>query len=267
MNLGFSVCRLLTFQQVDNLPESPTFMKIENQMRVANRLLASLPRTEYQRLSPNLESVSLAYGEILFEPGIAIKHVYFPNDALLSLLTVVDETHALEVALVGREGMIGVAIALGATNSHKRATVQAAGMAMRMRVTLFRQELKQNPALQREVLRYTHTLMSQIAHTAACNRFHLIEARLAHRLLVTRDRVGSNHFTLTHEFLAQMLGVRRVGVTTAAHALKSRNLIDYSRGNIAILDGRGLEQAACSCYAFVKDIHGRIMVKPEIIPR
>jgi CRP-like cAMP-binding protein len=255
LNLGFSVCRLLTFPQADTNPGSLMFMKIEARVPLANRLLAALPRTEYLAMLPHLESVELAIGDVLAESGAAIKYVYFSQDALVSLLTVVDQTHALEVALVGREGMVGVSLALGAAISPMRATVQRAGSAMRMRAPLFRRELKLGQSLHREVLLYTHYLMAQLARTAACNRFHLIEARLAHRLLLTRDRMGSNHFSLTHEFLGQMLGVRRVGVTTAAQALKTRNLIEYSRGNIAILDGRGLERASCTCYSQGNDVH------------
>lgn len=233
------------------------FMKIEGRTPVANRVLATLTRVEYQRVLPQLKKVMLVAGQVLAEPGEKIKYIYFPDDVLVSLVTVVDKQHALEVALVGREGLIGVAAALGASAVTMRATVERHGAALRISTRAFRQELQHGGALQREVLRYTHSLMAQIAHTAACNRFHLIEARLAHRLLLTRDRVGSNHFTLTHEFLSQMLGVRRVGITTAAHALKARNLIDYSRGNIAITDGAGLEKVACTCYVFVKDIHGK----------
>jgi CRP-like cAMP-binding protein len=233
------------------------FMKIEGGALVRNRMLAALPRVEYQRLMPQLKKVWLLAGQVLAEPGEKIKYIYFPDDVLISLVTVVDKKHALEVALIGREGFIGVAAALGAGAFTMRATVERHGGALRIGARAFRQELQHGGALQREVLRYTHSLMAQIAHTAACNRFHLIEARLAHRLLLTRDRVGSNHFTLTHELLSQMLGVRRVGITTAAHALRARNLIDYSRGNIAITNGAGLEKVACTCYLFAKDIHGK----------
>jgi CRP-like cAMP-binding protein len=233
------------------------FAKLHRVLPVPNRMLAALPRTEYQRLLPHAKKVALLPGHVLAEPGEKIKYIYFPDDVLVSLVAVVDRTHALEVALVGREGFIGVAAALGASAFTMRATVERHGAALRIGARAFRQEMQHGGALQREVLRYTHGLMAQIAHTAACNRFHLIEARLAHRLLLTRDRVGSNHFSLTHELLSQMLGVRRVGITTAAHALKARNLIDYSRGNIAITDGPGLEKVACTCYMFVKDIHGK----------
>lgn len=222
-------------------------------MSIANRLLATLPRAAYGRLVPNLEPVTLEFGEVLYEPGDPIRHVYFPNDSLVSLLTVVDRHLALEVGMVGREGMVGVAFALGIAASPVRAMVQGHGTALRMKAARFRSEFGQDAFLRRQVLLYTHALMAQVAQTAACNRFHVVEARLARWLLMTRDRVGSDQFHLTHEFLGHMLGVRRVGVTNAAHALKRQKLIDYSRGDIAIMNGRGLEAASCSCYEVVKD--------------
>jgi CRP-like cAMP-binding protein len=222
-------------------------------MPTANRLLAALPSAAYGRLAPDLELVTLTFGEVLYEPGDPIRHVYFPNDSLVSLLTVVDRHLALEVGMVGREGMVGVAFALGIVKSPVRAMVQGAGTAMRLKATRFRSEFGQREILRRQVLLYTHALMAQVAQTAACNRFHVVEARLARWLLMTRDRVASNQFHLTHEFLGHMLGVRRVGVTNAAHALRRRKLIDYNRGHIAIMNGRGLEAASCSCYEVVKD--------------
>jgi CRP-like cAMP-binding protein len=215
---------------------------------IPNKLLAALPRADYNRIAPHLEPVTLAFGEVLYEAGDTIKHVYFPSDALVSLLTLVDRHHALEVGMVGSEGMVGINFALGIDVSPVRAMVQGAGIAMRMKAARFRIELKQTIPLQKHVSLYTHALMAQIAQTAACNRFHEVEARLARWLLMTRDRVGSNDFHLTHEFLSDMLGVRRVGVTKAAHALRARNLIDYSRGNIHIINSRELERASCSCY-------------------
>jgi CRP-like cAMP-binding protein len=215
---------------------------------IANALLAALPRAEYRRVLALLEPVDLTFGEILHEQGEAVTHVYFPNDSLVSLLTLVDRHLALEVGLVGREGMVGVAYAMGIGATPFRALVQGSGTAMRMKAPAFRKELNASVALQREVHLYAHALMAQVAKTAACNRFHVVQERLARWLLMTRDRMRSDHFRLTHEFLANMLGVRRVGVTKAAHALRQRKLIVYSRGNIEIVDGHGLEAAACSCY-------------------
>jgi CRP-like cAMP-binding protein len=181
--------------------------------------------------------------------------VYFPSQSLVSLLTLVEGHLALEVGMVGREGMVGIPLALGVEVSPVRALVQGAGPALRMSADRFRKELPRNPALQRELHRYVHVMMAQISQTAGCTRFHVVEARLARWLLMTRDRVRSGRFRMTHDFLSHMLGVRRVGVTEAASALQRRKLIEYSRGNIRILDDRGLEAACCSCYRIVKDMH------------
>jgi CRP-like cAMP-binding protein len=230
-------------------------MQVSSRAPVANSMLAALPRKEYQRMHSGLESVALTFGEILYEPGKRIQYVYFPGDSLVSLLTLVDGHLALEVGMVGREGMVGVPVSLGADVSPVRALVQGAGTAVRMKSARFSKEIRRSPRLQQEVNRYTGALMAQITQTAACNRFHLVEARLARWLLMTRDRVRSDEFRLTHEFLGHMLGVRRVGVTKAARALQGRKLIRYSRGKIWILDQRGLKASACSCYAIVKDMY------------
>ena len=233
-------------------------MRVASRAPVANSMLAALPRKQYQRLLTGLESVALSFGEVLHEPGERIRHVYFPNDSLVSLLTVVEGHLALEVGMVGREGMVGVPVSLGTDISPVRALVQGAGAALRMKSARFSEEVRKSPQLQRQVSRYTRALMAQITQTAACNRFHIVEARLARWLLMTRDRVRSDEFRLTHEFLGHMLGVRRVGVTMAARALQKRKLIGYSRGKIRILDRRGLEGAACSCYELVKDMNGSV---------
>jgi len=230
-------------------------MRVASGMPIANSMLAALPRKQYQRMLGGLESVALIFGDVLYEPGERIQHVYFPSDSLISLLTVVEGHLALEVGMVGREGMVGVLLSLGMDVSPVRALVQGAGAAMRMKSARFCAEIKKSPELQREVNRYTSALMAQITQTAACNRFHVVEARLARWLLMTRDRVRSDDFRLTHEFLGHMLGVRRVGVTKAARALQKEGLISYSRGKISILDGKGLEAASCSCYKLVKDMH------------
>jgi CRP-like cAMP-binding protein len=219
---------------------------------LANSVLAALPPGTYRDLLSGLEPVTLAFGEVLYEPGEPIRDVYFPTGSLVSLLTLVEGRLALEVGLVGREGMVGVALALGIGVSPIRALVQGSGTALRMSAARFRKELQRSAPLQRELYRYTHSLMAQITQTAACNRFHRVPARLARWLLMTRDRVRSGQFYLTHEFLAHMLGVRRVGVTEAASALQRRKLIAYRRGNITILDHGGLETASCPCYAIVK---------------
>jgi CRP-like cAMP-binding protein len=226
---------------------------IEPVREIKNRLLAALPAKDYARLATGLEPVTLTYGDILYEPGEAMHEVYFPNDCLVSLLTLVEGHRALEVGLVGREGMIGARLALGAATSSVRALVQGTGTAMRMNSGRFLSEFRRSPALQRALFQFTDTLMIQISQTAACNRFHIVEARLARWLLMTAERMASNQFHLTHDFLADMLGVRREGVTVAASALQQRKLISYRRGNITIIDSPGLEAASCSCYRAVME--------------
>jgi CRP-like cAMP-binding protein len=216
--------------------------------RPENSLLAALPRKAYLSLLPGLAPVALVFGDVLYEPGTTIPDVYFPGRSVVSLLTIVDGHEALEVGLVGHEGMVGIPLALGMNVSPVRALVQGAGSALQMSAGRFRRAFDASPPLRRGLHRYTHELMAQITQTAACNRFHMVDARLARWLLMTRDRVRSDEFHLTHEFLSHMLGVRRVGVTEAATDLQQRGLIEYSRGNIRILDDAGLEAAACSCY-------------------
>ncbi len=224
---------------------------------VANSLLAALPSREYQRLLTGLEPVTLTFGEVLYEPGKPIRHVYFPTDSLVSLLTLVEGHMALEIGLVGREGMLGIPVALGISDSPVRALVQGTGTALRMTSARFRSEVGKCGLLHAAVNRYIHERIVQITQTAACNRFHPIESRLARWLLMTRDRMRSDQFRHTHELLGNMLGVLRVAVTNAAGALQRRKLISYSRGKISILDGKGLEAAACGCYQVVRSMHPR----------
>jgi CRP-like cAMP-binding protein len=220
-----------------------------------NRLLASLPSKDYAQLASDLEPVTITYGQVLYEPGEPMREVYFPGNCLVSLLTPVDGHRALEVGLVGREGMIGASLASGAARSSVRALVQGTGTAMKMNAKHFLREFRRSPALQRLLLQFTDRLMVQISQTAACNRFHLVEARLARSLLMTAERMRSAEFHLTHEFLAAMLGVRRVGVTVAAVALQRRGFIRYRRGNISILDAQGLETACCPCYRHLQVVN------------
>jgi CRP-like cAMP-binding protein len=222
-----------------------------------NRVLASIPQKQYQRLKAQLEPVTLIFGQLLYEPGKTIQHVYFPLSCLISLLTTVDKRRSLEVGMVGNEGMAGMPFILGMGISGVRAIVQGGGNALRMGSRPFRTEFDRNPPLQQALYRYTYALMAQISQTAACNRFHEAEARLARWLLMTRDRVGSDEFPLTHEFLAHMLGLRREGITEAASALKRRKLIGYNRGQIQILDAKGLKASSCSCYQIVRTVYER----------
>lgn len=225
--------------------------------RVLNRVLASLPPRESKRLQAGLEPVELKFGQILYEPGKPIQYVYFPVDCLISLLTAVDKRRTLEVGMVGNEGMAGMPFILGMGVSGVRAIVQGGGNALRMPSAPFRIEFKRNLPLQEALYRYTYALMAQISQTAACNRFHDAGPRLSRWLLMTRERVGSDEFLLTHEFLAHMLGLRREGVTEAASVLKRRRLISYTRGKMRILDVGGLKASSCSCYQIVKTVFDR----------
>ena len=225
-----------------------------NEASVANSVLAQLPLRDYLNLLDGLEPVTLAYGAVLYEPGELIGHVYFPINCLICLLATVETRRAIEVTLVGREGMVGVALALGTEVSPVRALVQGTGAALRMSAARFHKALRQCAPLQRELWRYAGAKLAQARQTVACNRFHTVEARLARWLLMTRDRVLSEQFLLTQAFLADMLGVRRAEVNEAAGAFQRRHLIRYSRGNIRILDRKGLEAAACRCYARIESL-------------
>jgi len=223
----------------------------------AHHLLAALPAKDRQRMLDGSEPVQLTYGEILYVPDGRILHVYFPLDCLVSLLTAVDKNRTLEVGMIGNEGMVGMPMALGVNVSAVQALIQGSGTALRMTTARFLIECRKCTPLQHALFRYTHLLMAQISQTAACNRFHTANSRLARWLLMTSDRLHANDFRLTQEFLAHMLGVRRVGVTRAASQLERDHLIDYSRGHISILDRKGLEDATCTCYRVVRNLQDR----------
>ncbi len=217
-----------------------------------NRLLATLTPKEFRELAPDLERVSLALTQILYEPGDVIRHVYFPLDSLVSLLSKVDNRSTLEVSIVGNEGMTGIGIFLGVKTSRFQAVVQGAGIALRMKTSDLRRHSENNYRLKNLLQLYTHALLTQVSQSAACNRFHPVEARLARWLLATRDRLAKDEFQLTQEFLSNMLGVRREMVNKAAGTLSKRGLISYVRGILTILDDAVLETAACGCYAEIK---------------
>ncbi len=218
-----------------------------------NRLLAALPRKVFRQLLPDLEQVSLTLTEVLYNRGDVIRYVYFPSDSIVSLLFSVADRATLEVSVVGNEGMTGIAVFLGVKKSRYQMVVQGAGTALRMKAAALRKHANNNEPLQALLQLYTHALMMQVSQSAACNRFHPIEARLARWLLATRDRLDLNEFRLTQEFLSNMLGVRREMVNKAAGILQKQQLISYTRGIITILDVAGLKTVSCDCYQSIKE--------------
>lgn len=228
-------------------------------VRVVNRLIQGLPRTERSRLLAHGQPVQLAFGDILCEPGEPFSHVYFPLTGFISLVATVARHEPLEMGLIGNEGVLGATLALDIDAVPLRGIVQGAGTALRVPAAKFRADLRQGSKLLGVLQRYLYVLMAQLAQTAACTRFHEVNARLARWLLMTHDRAHADHFHLTHKFLAAMLGVRRSGVTIAAGALQRRGLIRYTRGRISILDRAGLEARACECYDAVIEDYARLL--------
>lgn len=224
-----------------------------------NHLIEQLPRRERERLLAVAEPVQLVLAEAVYVPDAPVRHVFFPVDGFVSLLASVDEHPSLEVGMVGREGMLGVSLALGVAGTPLRAIVQGAGAAWRVAALPYRRELERSPALRRIMGRYVHVLMAQLTASAACLRFHRIEPRLARWLLMTQDCAHADSFHVTHDFLAYMLGVRRVGVTMAAGTLQDRGLIAYHRGEMQVRDRAGLEASACSCYAADRRVYSQVM--------
>lgn len=227
-------------------------MPASNHRIVRNRLLSMLAKTEYRRLRPRLEQVALDENEVLYAPGDVVRYVYFPDDAVVSLLFDVDECRTVEVAMEGNEGAVGFAIYLGGVSSCNLSIVRDAGSAMRLEVNALTRCANQRSRLQELLRRYVHALVTQVAQSGVCNRFHNIDARLARWLLMTQDRVGSHELRATQESIAHMLGVRRSSVTAAASGFQRQNIINYSRGRIEILDQRSLRAASCSCYGIIK---------------
>jgi CRP-like cAMP-binding protein len=217
-----------------------------------NRLLAALPPADLSLLTPHMKDVVLEQGAVLQEPGERIDHVYFLHDGIISLLAVMQQGDAIETATVGREGAVGSLAGLGPRRSHTRDVVQVAGTASRISAARFRKAAEGSQAIRDVIVRYGEMLLIQVQQTAACNALHGVEERLSRWLLQARDRVESNTIRLTHEFLSQMLGVRRPTVTVVARMLQDAGLIRYHRGHIEILDRRGLEARACECYAVMR---------------
>jgi CRP-like cAMP-binding protein len=219
---------------------------------IRNQLLAALPGEEYERLLPQLESVTLPFLKILYEGGETIKHVYFPDDGLISLLIVMDDGTVREIGVIGNEGVFGVAVALGMKTTPTRALVQLPGTAMRMKAGALREEMKRGGALTNVLRRYAHALFAQVSQSAACVSSHAADKRLSRWLLMTHDHARGDVFQMKHEFLAMMLGVTRSVVTRAAGLLQKEEMIRYTRGQVTVLDRSRLEAAACECYEVLK---------------
>lgn len=222
-----------------------------------NHLLAALPRQEYKRLSPHLESVPLPFMEVLYGGGEPITHVYFPDDGLISLLVVMEDGTLREVGLIGNDGMLGLPVVLGMNATPHRALIQMPGSALRMKAKALRNELRQEGALRGLLQRYAHALFTQVSQSAACVSSHAVERRLSRWLLMTHDRAPGDEFEMKHEFMAMMLGVTRSVVTRAAGHFQKEKLIRYTRGRVTVLDRRGLEATACECYGALKSEDAR----------
>ena len=224
-----------------------------------NHLLAALAMDDYQRLAPQLERVELKLGDSLVESGKVMRHVYFPTDSIVSLLCVMESGDSTEIAVVGAEGIVGISLFMGGESTPSRAIVQSAGSAYRLKGQLIKEEFSRSGPLQYLLLRYTQALLTQMAQTAVCNRHHSLDQQLCRWLLLSLDRLPTNHLVMTQELIANMLGVRREGVTASAGKLQKAGLIAYHRGHISILDRPGLEARVCECYAVVKREYDRLL--------
>jgi CRP-like cAMP-binding protein len=224
-----------------------------------NHLLARLPQEEYERLLPHLEHVSFALGEVVYESGGQMGYIYFPTTAIISLLYMMENGSSAEMGVAGNEGLVGIALFMGGNTVPNRAVVQSAGEAFRMNAQMLQEEFARGGMFQRLLLRYTQALMTQMSQTAVCNRLHTVEQQLCRWLLLSRDRLNSDELVMTQELIANMLGVRREGVTVAARRLQEQRLISYVRGRITLLDRSGLEATVCECYQVVKDEYDRLL--------
>ncbi len=224
-----------------------------------NHLLAALPASEFERLAPHLELVTLKLGEVLYESGGQLKHVYFPTDSIVSLLYVMENGASAEIAVVGNEGILGISLFMGGETTPSRAVVQSEGVGYRLPANHLKQEFNRAGPMMHLLLRYTQALITQMSQTAVCNRHHSVDQQLCRWLLLSLDRLSSNELTMTQELIANMLGVRREGVTEAAGKLRDARIIQYSRGHIKVVNRRRLEQHVCECYAVVKNEFDRLL--------
>ena len=224
-----------------------------------NHLLDALPATDYARLAPRLEVIPMELGEVLYEPGVRLRHVYFPTTSIVSLLYVMEDGASAEIAVVGNEGMLGISLFMGGETTPSHAVVQSAGYGVRLKAQLLKDEFARFGPMMHLLLRYTQALITQMAQTAVCNRHHSVDQQLCRWLLLSLDRLSSNELSMTQELIANMLGVRREGVTEAAGKLQDAGLIRYQRGRITVLDRPGLEARACECYQVVKAEFDRLL--------
>ena len=224
-----------------------------------NRLLAALPEAEWQRWAPLLEAVDMPLGQVMYESGHTLSHVYFPTTAIVSLLYVMEDGASAEIAVVGHEGVVGISLFMGGETTPSRAVVQSAGQGWRLAAQVVKDEFNRVGPVMHLLLRYTQALITQMAQTAVCNRHHSLDQQLCRWLLLSLDRLQGDELVMTQELIANMLGVRREGVTDAALKLQKQGLIRYARGHITVLDRRGLEQRTCECYAVVKKEYERLL--------
>jgi CRP-like cAMP-binding protein len=238
------------------------FMPVPQSLR-QNHLLAALPADDCQRLVPGLEWVAMPLGHVLYEPDTPMRHVYFPTTCIVSLLYVMEDGASAEIAVVGNEGIVGVTLFMGGETTTSRAVVQSAGHAFRLKGQTLKDEFFLAGPMQHQLLRYTQALLTQMAQTAVCNRHHSLDQQLCRWLLLSLDRLSSNELVMTQELIANMLGVRREGVTAAAGNLHKAGLIEYSRGRIKVIDRPGLEARTCECYAVVKKEFDRLLPYPD----
>jgi CRP-like cAMP-binding protein len=229
-----------------------------------NRLLAALPANDWRRWLPQLEWVDMPLGEVLYEPGATLSHVYFPTTAIVSLLYVMENGASAEIAVIGNDGIVGISLFMGGGSTPSRAVVQSAGEGFRLKAQTIKSEFNRSGPVMHVMLRYTQALITQMAQTAVCNRHHSLDQQLCRWLLLSLDRLQGNELVMTQELIANMLGVRREGVTESAVKLQKAGLIRYSRGRISVLDRPGLEKRTCECYAVVKKEYDRLL--PEPVP-
>jgi CRP-like cAMP-binding protein len=224
-----------------------------------NRLLAGLPEDVYGRLGPHLDDVPLSLGQVIYEPGEQLDHIYFPTTCIVSLLYMMENGTSAEIGVVGNEGVVGIALFMGGETTPNRAVVQSSGHSLKMKLGILKEEFGRGGAFQHALLRYTQALITQMSQTAVCNRLHTVDQQLCRWLLLSHDRLESNELMMTQELIANMLGVRREGVTVAAGRLQAAGLIQYHRGHITIIDRAGLEARSCECYQVVRNEFERLL--------